>query len=213
MHWKIRHEGSPRAIEGLTLQQVVEGLQDGLWEPSDEVTGPDETKWVAIENHPQLTEVALDIEPPPRKTYDDETRLDMTPLIDVTMVLLIFFILTTSYAAMQKLLDAPGLSPDDPKNYIKTPTPSQVERMITIKVEQKDGALVIHVDDKTVRMEDLKGTLRAYGGDKTEVLLFYPEDLPYGGRVEIQDAAKGAGIVRVHNAVTEEQLKQLTGGK
>jgi hypothetical protein len=31
---------------------------------------------------------------PPAKPYDDETRLDMTALIDVTLVLLIFFILT-----------------------------------------------------------------------------------------------------------------------
>ena len=37
MSWKIRHEGSPKSMEGLTPAQVVEGLQDGLWEATDEV--------------------------------------------------------------------------------------------------------------------------------------------------------------------------------
>src|SRR5262245_16494542 len=58
MSWRIRHEGSPRAVEGLTLSQIVQGLQDGAWEPTDEVRGPKDTRWVAIENHPQLEEVA-----------------------------------------------------------------------------------------------------------------------------------------------------------
>ena len=58
MSWQIRHEGSPRALEGLTLPDIVQGLQDGAWEPTDEVRGPGDNRWVAIENHPQLAEVA-----------------------------------------------------------------------------------------------------------------------------------------------------------
>src|SRR6266851_8382043 len=110
MTWKIRHQGSPKSIEGLTLAEIVEGLRDGLWEPTDEVMGPDDLQWTSIENHPQLADLALDIDPQPPTYHEDETRLDMTPLIDVTLVLLIFFILTTSYAALQKMLDAPGAS-------------------------------------------------------------------------------------------------------
>ena len=62
MTWKVRHQGSPQSVEGLTLAQVVEGLQDGLWEPTDEVMGPQDKDWVAIENHPQLAEVAMAVE-------------------------------------------------------------------------------------------------------------------------------------------------------
>src|SRR5262245_46238663 len=110
MTWKIRHEGSPRSIEGLTLPQVLEGLQDGQWEPTDEVMGPQDQTWSAIENHPQLSEVAAEIEPPPPPAHPDETRLDMNPLIDVALVLLIFFILTTTYATIHKVLDMPQVS-------------------------------------------------------------------------------------------------------
>ena len=56
MSWKVRHEGSPRAVEGLTAGQVAQGLVDGHWEPTDEVMGPDDQQWVAIENHQKATE-------------------------------------------------------------------------------------------------------------------------------------------------------------
>src|SRR6266852_8119607 len=118
MTWKIRHEGSPRSIDGLSPTQVVEGLQDGLWEPTDEVMGPEDADWKPIETHPDYAEVAADLEPPPAKVYEDETRLDMNPLIDVCLVLLIFFILTTSYAALQKVLDMPGVDVNKPEGPI-----------------------------------------------------------------------------------------------
>ena len=66
MSWKVRHEGSPQFVQGLTLAQVVEGLRDGQWELTDEVMGPGDSAWVAIESHPQLAEVAEDLQPPPR---------------------------------------------------------------------------------------------------------------------------------------------------
>src|SRR3954463_1783889 len=112
--WKIRHEGSPRSLD-MTLDQVRQGLVDGHWEGTDEVMGPGETEWVAIENHPQLEELASEIEPPPPPHYDDETRLDMTALIDVCLVLLVFFILTTTVAALSVRIEAPGVEESDNK--------------------------------------------------------------------------------------------------
>src|SRR5438128_383725 len=110
MNWSIRHQGSPRSIDGLSTEKVVEGLQDGLWEPTDEIKGDQEGDWVALENHPQFAELASELEPLPAPAHDDETRLDMNPLIDVCLVLLIFFILTTSYGALQKTLAMPDVS-------------------------------------------------------------------------------------------------------
>jgi hypothetical protein len=110
MSWKVRHQGSPESTGDLTLAQVTEGLLDGHWEPTDEVQGPQDATWVPLEVHPQFAEVAAELEPPPPRVYDDETRLDMTPLIDVCLVLLIFFILTTTYANLQKIIEAANLS-------------------------------------------------------------------------------------------------------
>src|SRR5438876_853497 len=82
MSWKIRHEGSPRSIECSSLQQVVEGLQDGLWEPTDEVMGPQDQQWTAIENHPQLAEIARDT----KKTQllvDHDNAVDWGSVVEV----------------------------------------------------------------------------------------------------------------------------------
>ena len=85
--WKVRHEGSPKASEGLTYEEALQGLLDGRWEPTDEVMGPQDADWVALENHPQFADVALELEPPVSKPHDDETRLDIRMRRDSSHVL------------------------------------------------------------------------------------------------------------------------------
>src|SRR5690348_4356674 len=96
MSWQVRHQGSPKAVPNLSVAQIVQGLRDGVWAPTDEVRGPQDTGWVALEEHPQFAEVVEDLEAPATRDHGDEAHVDMNALIDVTMVLLIFFILTTT---------------------------------------------------------------------------------------------------------------------
>jgi biopolymer transport protein ExbD len=196
MTWKIRHEGSPRSIEGLSLQQVVEGLQDGLWEPTDEVMGPQDQQWTAIESHPQLAEIAMDLEPPIAKVHDDETRLDMNPLIDVALVLLIFFILTTSYAALQKMLEMPNMSKDKGAIPVKD---SELNRFtIRVKLRKEGDKAVIKVENQVVEPDALVAELKKYvKGDKTQVLLD-AKGVDWGSVVTVLDAARGADAQRVN---------------
>ena len=74
MSWKVRHEGSPRAVEGLTPEQVLEGLRDGHWAPTDEVIGPQDAGWVRLEDHPQFAEAAEELEPEPASAHVDEVE-------------------------------------------------------------------------------------------------------------------------------------------
>src|SRR5260370_39502810 len=116
MTWQVRHQGSPRSVSGLSLEEIAAGLADGAWEATDEVKGPGEAIWQAIENHPQLAALAEELEPPPHRRRDEGTHLDMNALIDVCLVLLIFFILTTTYAAaVQKVVPLPALKADGKK--------------------------------------------------------------------------------------------------
>src|SRR5438552_11575011 len=160
MTWRIRHEGSPRAVEGLSLAEVVEGLQDGLWEPTDEVMGPLDRDWVALENHPQFADTALDVEVHPPRHYDDETHLDFNPLIDVCLVLLIFFILTTSYAALQKVLEMPDPTKEDvdPKAVLKL-SPDEVESQtikVIVKLGDNDKPLIyVEKEEKPIEGDNL----------------------------------------------------------
>jgi len=194
MSWKVRHEGSPRAVEDLELPQVLEGLRDGLWEQTDEVMGPSDTAWVAMESHPQLAEVVADMEPPPPKFHEDETRLDMNPLIDVALVLLIFFILTTTYETIRKVLDMPSATATDAKGKLVEVPPEKIKEQM-IKIKARPG--LIQIEDKTVKLEDLTAELKQYvrSTHKTQILID-AVDVTWGTVVAIQDAAKGAGVER-----------------
>ena len=199
MTWRIRHQGSPRAVEGLSLAEVLEGLQDGLWEPTDEVMGPGDRDWVALEDHPQFAEVAADIEPHPPRHYDDETNLDFNPLIDVCLVLLIFFILTTSYAALQKVLSMPGVSANTPDGPPKVTDEKVKEFMIKVVARQEGGKPVIRVEDQVADLENLLPMIKSWvKKERKNELLIDAAGVNWGVVVAIRDAAKGADVERVH---------------
>ena len=69
--WNVRHQGSPQSVDGLTADDVLDGVREGVWEPSDEVMGPDDTDWVALELHPVFAQAMADYDPPPPKHYAD----------------------------------------------------------------------------------------------------------------------------------------------
>jgi len=207
MTWKIRHEGSPRSIQGLSAADVVQGLQDGQWQTTDEVMGPQDRDWVAIESHPTFAEVAAEIEPPPPRVHEDETRLDMNPLIDVCLVLLIFFILTTSYTALQQVLDMPGVSQKKLEGPLIHTKEALAEFTIKVAARVQNGKPVILVEDQPVEPDNLMATLRRFHKDtrKTELLLDAGDDVDWGTLIAIQNAAKGAKIARVHYQVRAEE--------
>jgi biopolymer transport protein ExbD len=198
VNWKVRHEGSPQSVE-MEQQELVDSLLDGAWEPTDEVMGPDEDTWTAIESHPVLAEIAADLEQKQPKPYDDETRLDMNALIDVTLVLLIFFILTTTVAALQKRLEAPTV---DDKTKVKVPviTEKEVqEQMIHVKAVMENGSPVVKIEETTVDPVRLVAELRKFVKEtrKTDLLLEHDDNVPHDLVVKIIDSAKGAGMNRV----------------
>ena len=209
MSWKIRHEGSPKSVEVKSLQNVVDGLQDGRWEMTDEVMGPQDKTWTPIENHPQLADIAMDMELPPRPEEEDESRIDMNALIDVCLVLLVFFILTTTYAELQKMIDSPSLTGEADKS-LPVVTTKQVEQsMIQVTVKQTDKGPVIRVEGQEVDKDQLVPVLRGLvHPPKTSLLLDYDRAVPHGTIVAIEDAAKTAHIDEVLISVPKEELQK-----
>src|SRR6478672_4788828 len=109
--WHVRHEGSPKAVEVPSAARVLEGLRDGDWTAEDEVRGPGDRNWRAIHDHPVFTEVVSELEDE-EPMVPDETHLDMNPLIDVALVLLIFFILTATVSSLQRSIELPPEPPE-----------------------------------------------------------------------------------------------------
>jgi len=203
MSWAVRHEGSPVSVEDLTTADVVQGLEDGLWEPTDEVMGPEDTEWTALGDHPEFADAASEFEPPPPRHFEEETRLDMNPLIDVCLVLLIFFILTASYAALQRFLESPRLTG---QKITGPPVVTEQElKEFTIKVvaRRENGQPVIRVEDQVVQPADLVPALRRWIKEKRKTVLWMDlaDDVTYGTEIRIRDAAKGAGVDKILNQV------------
>lgn len=199
MSWQVRFEGIPQTVRLPAPEKVLEGLRDGDWDPTDEVKGPADRDWQAIEDHPTFADAVAEMGPPPPEP-EDETRLDMNPLIDVSLVLLIFFILTTSYASLRRVIALPPAPPPD-ETAAKKPDKNPLEdRVFRVKVTTEGERVVVQLDgtavDPAKLTEAIKDVMRLTG--KREMYLSVSDDVFWEDEAKVHDAAKGAGVHQIH---------------
>lgn len=124
-----------------------------------------------------------------RPRQRDEVGLDLTPLIDVVFLLLLFFMLTTTFVEATRLkIDLP-------------------EAGQGAEAERKDDHWVIEIDaqgryalnGEAVQAEQLSERLRAIPGrtEETSVLVRADGQASHQSVVRALDAARSAGLVRV----------------
>ena len=196
--WFVRYEGAPEARELSSAQRVLEGLRDGDWKVTDEVRGPGDTRWTTIEDHPMFVDAVSELEEPPLH-QPDETHLDMNPMIDVALVLLVFFILTTTVSSLRRSIELPP-EPDADTN---APVVSQKEirdRVIQVKVRMNDGKAVIKFGDREIDInkieQEMLDEVRTTG--RKELFADVAANVPWGIEARIYDAAKGADIHQIY---------------
>jgi biopolymer transport protein ExbD len=122
----------------------------------------------------------------------------MNPLIDVALVLLIFFILTTTYESIRKVLDLPG-SPSKVAGQLKHVTEKDVKELfVKVTIRQEAGQPVVKVEDRTVRLDELDAAVaRAVViSKKTTLMIDADPDVDYGVVIAVLDAARGAGVAK-----------------
>jgi biopolymer transport protein ExbD len=220
MTWSARHAGSPRSVQGLTLAQIIVDLRDGLWEPTDEVMGPEDRAWVPIEAHPQLQAVASEIEQAPPKEQPDETRLDFNALIDVCLVLLILFILTATYTEKKKVVPVPT-TPEAAASNVRRVNRGQVkDSMIKVVVrgpEEKGGDPRIWLEywlsgkqiSRPVSKDEFREAVEKAVSDKQVYEMLYDvADVDIGTAIDLQDQAKSARISEVKWVVGQVARKK-----
>jgi biopolymer transport protein ExbD len=198
-NWFIRSEHDPKGRALDSPQRVLEGLRDGDWDPGDEVRGPGERDWTPIEDHPAFADAVAEMGPPPTE-HPDETRLDMNPLIDVSLVLLIFFILTTSYASLKRIIDLPE-TPNEGHAAKPVPVNEIKDRVIRLNATlDQNGKPVIKLNDRAVSIDSLESEIREQikATGKKEVLATITDDVSWDVVSKIHDAAKGAGIRQIY---------------
>lgn len=116
------------------------------------------------------------------------TALEITPLIDVVFLLLLFFLLTATY------VKNPSLDINLPKSSLDQATSRESDIAIGIN---REGEL--RYDNQEISMEKLEGILRAqYAENQEAVVVIRADDVARHGKVvEVMDLAKRVGFARL----------------
>jgi len=115
------------------------------------------------------------------------SEINMTPLIDVMLVLVVIFIITAPLLASSIKLDLPK------SDAAKAGDAPQSVMLVIDKAGQT------YLDDKAVQPDELARKLAQIAGQnpETEVQLRADEAVPYGRVVEAMGAAQKAGLNRI----------------
>jgi biopolymer transport protein TolR len=113
--------------------------------------------------------------------------INMTPLVDVMLVLVVIFIITAPLLASSIRLDLPRTD---------AAKPSDVPQFVTVVL---DSAGRTFLNDKPVAPAELAQQLlqAAQRNPDTEVQLRADQSVPYGRVVEVMGAAQKAGLNRI----------------
>lgn len=125
--------------------------------------------------------------------------INIAPLIDVLFLLLIFFMVTSTF------IEQPNIKLELPST--KHTETSRTERIVLML--DRDGKL--YLKEKRIDTNDLEKVLRRVILDTGEDVLVLKADkfVPYGDVVDVMDIARGAGFKKViAPTITENEIKR-----
>ena len=135
------------------------------------------------------------------KSSNAMSEINITPMIDVLLVLLIIFMVVTPVA--QKGMDIALPPASDAEQEQETDTSRQVVMAI-----EESGALTVNKRPVST-LEELAALLRDTFQTRTDKTIFVRASgrVPYGDVVEAMDVAEGAGVERI-GIISESMLRE-----
>jgi biopolymer transport protein TolR len=132
---------------------------------------------------------------PQGRTQTSLAEINVVPLVDVVLVLLIIFMLTAPIIQS-------GIEVTVPKT--RTVKELTQERLVvTINREQ-----VLFVDNTRININELEARLKARIKDPAQAMIYLraDEEVPFGSIAKVMDRAKQAGIINI-NVVTQPYVE------
>ena len=143
--------------------------------------------------------------PPRRKREEDE--LDMTPMVDVTFLLLIFFMVTASFS-LQKSIEMPRQQTDAPSTSTTDEDPEELDQ-VELQVDEFGSFLVLAAEweketpGKQNLISALKESMTA-GADGMRLAIRVHELAKLQALVDAMDAGTIAGFTQIEVTQVEE---------
>ena len=115
-------------------------------------------------------------------------RIDLTPMVDVVFLLLIFFMISTTF------VETPGITITLPEADESTMTKEPNE--VTVFLSESGD---IFLGDELTTLEELQRKLGEYGENaaKTSFVLQADQNARHGQVVELMEAARAAGFLNL----------------
>ena len=120
---------------------------------------------------------------------DEDASIDMTPMLDIVFIMLIFFIVTTSFVKEK------GLEVSRPKDS-KTPPPPTNVKSLSIRVNE-DGTIVVNGRQVDIRRVEANiQSFLAENNQESAAVQAHPK-AKHGDVTEVINEVKKAGISNV----------------
>ena len=137
-----------------------------------------------------------------RRRQIDTEEMDLTPMVDMTFLLLIFFMITASFQ-LQKSIEVPSPSPEQSgASQALMPADELEQTTIRIQIDEKSA---VFIEDQPVPSlahltEQLQTVMRTT--QRWEVLLSASPAAYHETIVAVVDAAQGAGVQKIRMAAS-----------
>lgn len=133
------------------------------------------------------------------KKRREDPRVDLTPMVDVVFLLLIFFMISTTF------VETPGISIKLPESssHVSEKEPDEVKVYLSQKGE-------IFLKDQAVTLDTLRSRLQAYGPKAARMtfVLLADEKALHGKVVQLMDEARQAGFGKLAIATEAKKKEQ-----
>lgn len=126
-----------------------------------------------------------------KRTQFPKVDIMMAPMIDIIFLLLIFFLLTSSFVFQ------PGIKINLPKAVTSEVIP---EKNLTVIITSDN---LIYLNNKLITTNELKEALRKAAGDNRSILIKSDKKASVGKVVQIWDMCRDLGISQVSVATNQ----------